>query len=548
MAPGLSETWNYVRMSTVLQEDSPVTQDQHTGDYLVQHGLREHWTRTYYDLGITGAEVDKRPGIMALLTDAERLRPAVIVFYKLDRAFRNSFEQSAALRRLKRLGIKVLKVRDPNIDGPQGDLIDTVLGAVNQFERELTGVRIKDHNQAMAQRGEWPGGPAPFGYAYRKPVKDQRQRKAIILEPGALEPHPTDWAVAKQLWDWALMGHRQAQILEMASSAGYRRRNGGGWTFADLARLYQSRVYAGYVPFNHNTGGKRNTHRANAGEWYHGKHAAMVTLEQWHQVQLSVQQGNRRQRGTRNPRMELAGLIRCGICGGAVASSGAMPDGGFSYTCIAAARKEVDHLIWGRREWNVQLCVEAVLEAAAGRVPHSPPQDDSEGLRRRIEQEIAQLERQMRRLRDLYRLGEYNDDLEAYQADKRRLEIQIAGKQAELRNTTPAAETLAELHGALLNWDILYEAAAGDVLTRQQLWRLFVEQVECDGEQVRVWLRDLGPAVPREWTVPLPPRGTRRPGANQGGGKVVGRSQEGRQRGHMARRGLVPVPVGAVAP
>ncbi|HWI65201.1 MAG TPA: recombinase family protein, partial [Symbiobacteriaceae bacterium] len=279
------QTWVYLRMSTEEQEDSPLTQAQHTGEFLQQNGLPP-WTRTYFDLGKSGGSVERRPGMLAMLAEAERLRPACIVFYRLDRAFRNAEEQAVAIGRLKRLGVQILKVRDPNLQGPMGELIDGILGNINQFERQLTGMRIRDHNLAMAQRGEWPGGAPPFGYRYTRAVRENRGRTLI---PGRLEPDGKEWPVARQLWDWALAGHRKVEIVEMANAAGYRRRSGAPWNTEALTLMLISKTYAGYVPFaRHVRMHGRMKRQYDRAEWYPGGHTPLVTLAEWAQVQAST--------------------------------------------------------------------------------------------------------------------------------------------------------------------------------------------------------------------------------------------------------------------
>lgn len=515
----LEECWAYVRMSTDEQEDSPLTQGQQTEAFLQLH-KPGNWTRTYFDLGISGKELAKRPGMTALLTDAERGGPACIVFYKLDRAFRNSFEQAAALRRLKKLGVKVYKVRDPNIDGPQGDMIDTVLGAVNQFERELTGLRIRDHNQAMAQRGEWPGGSPPYGYLYRKPVKETRNRKPITITPGAVEPHPAEWPIARQIWDWALLGQRKAEMLQCIAGAGYRKRNGSHWRFSDLDRFFDSKVYAGYIPFGHNGAGKRSHKAGGQGEWYHGQHTPMVTDDEWHRVQVLLRQGNLRQRSSRVPRMELAGLISCGICGAPATAAGTGKQGRYSYTCTNAATYSGAHAYWGRRSWVIHRAAQSVVLHIASILPSVPPRPDGSARLAGIDGEITRIERQLKRLRELYIIGDLADDLSAYQLRKVQLEAQLRAKRAELQQVGAPTDELKHLHLTLGNWGDSYAAFQGDVPALQRLWRVCVERIVVTRDLMRIVLVDLGPGIHRNWGVELPPLGSREPGSLHHGGVV----------------------------
>lgn len=526
----LPETWNYVRMSTDLQEDSPVTQDEQTSAFLATQNAPP-WTRTYFDLGVSAGTIDRRPGLLQLLSDAERERPAVIVFYKLDRAFRNTFEQVAALQRLKRLGIKVLKVRDPNVEGPQGELIDTVLGAVNQFERQLTGVRIRDHNQAMARRGEWPGGTPPFGYRYIKAVRQTQGRKRVTIEPGRLEPDPVEAPIARQIWDWALSGYRKSEIADLANAAGYRRRNGGLWNTEAITLMLINKVYAGYVPFaRHMNMHGRMKRQWDRAEWYPGKHQPLVTLEEYLQVQATTNAKMGQRRPHSRPRNELAGLIRCLICGGPVVATGTYPDGGYQYSCQDALTREAQHPSWNRRDWVIHLALEQILdEIVEHYVPAEPPTGATDDQREAAQREVEAIRRQIKRLRDLYMLGEFEDDMEEYQRRRAELNARLAAAEKRLAESAPGAEQLAANWARLRGWREAYLATKGDVRERQRFWASLIESVRTDGKVALVTLRYLGPWVPREWEVVLPPPGTRRPGSRCGRG-ITGQRKRGRTR------------------
>lgn len=512
-SPAVSdETWNYVRMSTDAgQEDSPTTQGQITDQFMREHQLPT-WTRTYYDLAITAATVDKRPGMIAMLADAERLRPACIVFYKLDRAFRNSYEQSAALRRLKKLGIKVLKVRDPNVDGPQGELIDTILGGVNQFEREVTGLRIRDHNLAMAMRGEWPGGGPPYGYRYVQ-VEAGKSSGA----PGGLEPEPLEWAVARQIWDWALAGYRKSEIAELANASGYRRRNGRLWPADLILRVLRSKTYAGYVPYGLHSRRHGRTRKEEAAQWFPGRHRAMVTLEEFTRVQATTNSRIGQRSAHKRSRSELAGLIRCRLCGGPAALG--YDSGGHYYKCDLAAHHGTEHGYWSRREWVVHWALQAVLDHVVAELPEAPPADTTDATREGLMRDIDRIKNQLRRQRTLFEVGEYEDDLGEYRRRKRDLEVQLAAKELELARSGPSESELESRWRLLRTWEQLYEAA-DSVQSRQRVWAAVVERVDVGPDSVRVTLRDFGPSVQRTWEMSLPPKRTRRPGAVSGRGIV----------------------------
>lgn len=502
------ETWVYLRMSTEEQEDSPITQGHHTLEFIQQSGAPP-WGRTYFDLGRSGGSLERRPGMLTMLAEAERLRPACILFYRLDRAFRNAEEQAVALNRLKRLGIEILKVRDPNLQGPIGELIDGILGNINQFERQLTGMRIRDHNLAMAQRGEWPGGAPPFGYRYVKAARETRGRKQVTTLPGRLEPDEAEWPIARQIWDWALAGYRKVEIAERANAAGFRRRSGLPWNTEAITLLLISKTYAGYVPFaRHVRLHGRLKRQWDRAEWYPGQHPAMVTLEEWRRVQATTNAQMGQRKAHTRPRNELAGLIRCGLCGGPVAANAYTRDGGYHYTCQRAARRQAGHPLWSRRDWVVHGAILRVLDEVVTLLPSHPPRLE-DPRREALMEEIARLRNQLRRQRTLFELGEYDDDLPEYQRRRRELKGQLAAREAELASGGPSAEELRNRWASLRDWEAVY-LGTGSVRERQRLWGSLLEEVSVTAHILTLRLREFGPGVPRAWEIDLPPLRARR--------------------------------------
>jgi len=525
-------------MSTEEQEDSPLTQGQHTGEFIQQNGL-PGWSRTYFDLGKSGGSLEKRPSMMQMLAEAERLRPTYIVFYRLDRAFRNAEEQAVALNRLKRLGMQVLKVRDPNLQGPMGELIDGILGNINQFERQLTGMRIRDHNQAMAQRGEWPGGAPPFGYVYRKAVRETRGRKQATVAAGGLEPDAHEWPIARQIWDWALAGYRKVEIVDMANAAGYRRRGGAHWNTEAVTLMLFSKTYAGYVPFARNMRMHgRMKRQADRAEWYPGHHAPMVTVEEWTKVQATTNSRMGQRRAHSRPRCELAGLIRCRQCGGPVLAHSYTKDGGYHYNCAGAVKHEVDHPYWSRREWVIHLAIQRILDEITTAMPDKPPAGLGDAQRESIMDEIQRLKNQMKRQRTLFELGEYNDDLDEYKRRRRDLETQVAALETSLAKAGPASEEMEQRWATLRNWELAYESAPS-VREKQRVWASLLEEVRTDASSLSVRLRDFGPGVERDREIDLPPLRSRRPGSRCGRG-IVGSRLTGNSRSFLRTQSIEP--------
>jgi site-specific DNA recombinase len=97
----------------------------------------------YDDGGFSGGSME-RPALKKLLDDVRARRIDVIVVYKVDRLTRS--------------------LADFNTTTSMGRLTLNMLLSFAQFEREITGERIRDKVAASKKKGIWMGGAVPIGY------------------------------------------------------------------------------------------------------------------------------------------------------------------------------------------------------------------------------------------------------------------------------------------------------------------------------------------------------------------------------------------------
>jgi DNA invertase Pin-like site-specific DNA recombinase len=126
-------------------------------------------------------EFEKRPEGVKLF---EKLEAGdVLIFSKLDRAFRNTRNALNTLHELKLRGISVHFIDlggDVTNDGI-GSVIFTILSAFATFERERIATRIREVKQVQKADGKFLGGFTRFGYRVEEDrlVKDPDQQNII---------------------------------------------------------------------------------------------------------------------------------------------------------------------------------------------------------------------------------------------------------------------------------------------------------------------------------------------------------------------------------
>ena len=106
-----------------------------------------------------------RPALAKLLDDVRARRVDVIVVYKVDRLTRSLADFAKLVDLFDEHDVSFISVTQAfNTTTSMGRLTLNMLLSFAQFEREITGERIRDKVAASKKRGIWIGGAVPFGY------------------------------------------------------------------------------------------------------------------------------------------------------------------------------------------------------------------------------------------------------------------------------------------------------------------------------------------------------------------------------------------------
>lgn len=131
----------------------------------------------YDDGGFSGGSLE-RPAVEQLLQDIRAGLIDVVVVYKVDRLTRSLADFAKLVELFDEHGVSFVSVTQAfNTTTSMGRLTLNVLLSFAQFEREVTGERIRDKIAASKKKGMWMGGVVPLGY--RLPIgRSIRSRSA----------------------------------------------------------------------------------------------------------------------------------------------------------------------------------------------------------------------------------------------------------------------------------------------------------------------------------------------------------------------------------
>lgn len=120
--------------------------------------------RRYDDGGVSGGTLN-RPAVQELLNDIKAGQVDTVVVYKVDRLTRSLNDFSQLMELFDKHNVSFVSVTQQfNTTSSMGRLTLNVLLSFAQFEREITGERIRDKIAASKKKGMWMGGLPPLGY------------------------------------------------------------------------------------------------------------------------------------------------------------------------------------------------------------------------------------------------------------------------------------------------------------------------------------------------------------------------------------------------
>ncbi|MGI8853304.1 MAG: recombinase family protein [Methyloceanibacter sp.] len=288
----------YTRKSTdegLEQDFNSLDAQREACDAFIASQKHEGWVMLptrYDDGGYSGGTIE-RPALQRLLADISDSKVDVVVVYKIDRLTRSLFDFAKIVEVFDAQGVSFVSVTQAfNTATSMGRLTLNVLLSFAQFEREVTGERIRDKIAASKKKGMWMGGYPPLGY-------DVKERKLVVNETEA-ETVRSIFRRYQELRSVRLLKEHldQAGIVSKRRTATDGRPYGGkSFARGALYHMLQNRLYRGEI--------------VHKNDVYPGEHAPIIGADLWQEVQKTLA-ANRVDRGTGKGNHHLsllAGLI-----------------------------------------------------------------------------------------------------------------------------------------------------------------------------------------------------------------------------------------------
>ena len=160
----------YTRVSTdsgLEQDFNSLDNQREASEAYIKSQAHEGWRlarERYDDGGFSGGSME-RPALQKLLDDVRAGKIDVIVVYKVDRLTRSLADFAKLVELFDAHRVSFISVTQAfNTTTSMGRLTLNMLLSFAQFEREITGERIRDKVAASKRKGIWMGGAVPLGY------------------------------------------------------------------------------------------------------------------------------------------------------------------------------------------------------------------------------------------------------------------------------------------------------------------------------------------------------------------------------------------------
>lgn len=259
----------------------------------------------------SGATLD-RPGLQTALAAAKAGEFDVLLVYRIDRLTRSIVGLMTIVEALDAAGVALRSATEPvDTQGPVGRMLLQLLGIFAEFERGVLIDRMTKGFERKAARGEWLGGPGPFGYRVDPATK-------------TLIPDPTEAATVRQIFVAYADEHLGATgLANHLNGAGLPNRGDRLWSNQTVLRVLRNPAYVGKI--------------SHGDQVYDGKHPSIVDdgLFARAEALLDERAALVENRAPNTSDYLLIGMLRCRACGGAYFGAGTKGRNGFYryYVC-----------------------------------------------------------------------------------------------------------------------------------------------------------------------------------------------------------------------
>ena len=379
--------------------------------------------RVYQDRGYSGKNTD-RPEFQRLMKDIKADRIGTLYVYRLDRFSRSVADFGQLWEILQEHKVEFVSVNESfDTKTPMGRAMLHIIMVFAQLERETTAERVRDNYYRRAALGQWPGGPAPYGYDNARehgstgaPMLIPNEKAAVVqrIYREYLEPDMSLGKLSRRLMAEGIPGISRetwdnVMLSRLLHNPTYVKAN-------EEVRLHLlvegAQVTSDAAAFDGIHGvllvGKRNSNTRKYTSLQDQSASVLNSVgliepDAWLAVQNKLRQNTQVGNSGKGTHTWLSGLLKCGKCGYAIK---VQPSKGSRYL-LCSGRYNVTrcdasvHIDLTELEQTVQDELERLIESCPVEMPPTEPD--------KFELRLQEMDRRADRLLDAFAESEELD-------------------------------------------------------------------------------------------------------------------------------------------
>lgn len=464
----------YVRVSTVGQAIDDIGYSiPEQIERLTAYCTSRDWDiiEIYTDGGYSGADLD-RPAMEKLISDIKKKEFDTVLVYKLDRLSRS---QKDTLYLIEDVflpsNIDFVSLQETlDTATPFGRAMIGILSVFSQLERQTIALRTFDGRVGRAKRGLWHGGgPEPIGYEYIDGILK-------IYEPEAQQ--------VRQVYEMYAAGSTLEEIS--AAMEGQETRHGDWRHSSTIGNVLDNPLYAGTIHF--------------ADAYTPQSHESIISEDLDHEVKRRRKKAKEDKFPQRDSAHLLTGFIKCSKCGARYFPK--KQHSGNIYYCCHSRAKVNKKMIKDPSCKNENLLKETLEDKVIKelhKLSESPnllevllqqkkTTEASGGHSAEVEAELASIEKEVKRLMDLYGKGKVPEEaistsIQDLYSRKKVLREESNDKFAVEVMTS---YSVSRLRGRLKKFAML--SGNSDVKGLRVILSDIVDYIAIDGDKIEVYL------------------------------------------------------------
>ena len=459
----------YPRVSGHEQEDNYSIPEQI--DRMKKYCEAKGWTvyKIYTDSGFSGSNME-RPGLQAMIKDAESKKFDMVLVYKLDRLSRSQKDTLFLIEDVFEKNNVDFASMTENFDTstPHGKFIIGILSVFSQLEREKIRERTMVGKQARAKEGKWHGSKwVPIGYDYINDELVQNEYEVMQI---------------REIADLFLKFTPVRSIANMMTEKGYKHKH-GEWDAKTIRRVLANKTNLGMIKHNE--------------EFYPGEHKPIFDQKTYDEIMVIMNARKEKYGVTYKAYSSLlGGLIYCKHCSGKYARQG-NGNGTYYYSCYSrnkSQKKMIKDPNCKNKNYRMLdldfVVIEAITQLSLDpeyieQVKANKPKNNVGEKIKSINKEIEGINSQISNLMDLYSLGSMpidviNQKVSALNETKTALEKELDSLDVpDTDNEGMTTEQIQTLAAVINNKDLTLE-------DKRRVVQSLIYYIEIDNENIDI--------------------------------------------------------------